>query len=101
MTRLIYLWVNDEYRGKLGFSVSGLISEAGDQQPAISIRYLPFLPLILSLSCIQPSLIRPIPKMPPSPTPNAPKNYEELEKLLADDTKVKVAGTYYTEDEDH
>lgn len=32
--------------------------------------------------------------MPSSPTPNAPTNYEELEKLLADDTKVKVAGQY-------
>ena len=31
--------------------------------------------------------------MPPSPTPNAPTNYDELETLLKDDTKVKVAGT--------
>jgi hypothetical protein len=30
--------------------------------------------------------------MPNSPTPNAPKDYDELVKLLENDTKVKVAG---------
>lgn len=30
--------------------------------------------------------------MPNSPTPNAPKDYDELIKLLDNDTKVKVAG---------
>jgi len=30
--------------------------------------------------------------MPPSPTPNAPANLEQLKELLKDDTKVKVAG---------
>jgi hypothetical protein len=30
--------------------------------------------------------------MPNSPTPNAPKDYDELIKLLENDTKVKVAG---------
>jgi len=30
--------------------------------------------------------------MPPSPTPGAPKNLEELKELLKDDIKVKVAG---------
>jgi hypothetical protein len=30
--------------------------------------------------------------MPNSPTANAPKDYDELIKLLENDTKVKVAG---------
>lgn len=30
--------------------------------------------------------------MPNSPTANAPKDYDELVKLLENDTKVKVAG---------
>lgn len=30
--------------------------------------------------------------MPPSPTPNAPKNIAEVKELLKDDTMVKVAG---------
>lgn len=32
--------------------------------------------------------------MSPSPTENAPTNLEELEELLKNDNKVKVAGTY-------
>jgi glutamine synthetase len=32
--------------------------------------------------------------MPNSPTPNAPKNYDEIVKLLENDTKVKVAGQF-------
>jgi len=34
--------------------------------------------------------------MPNSSTPNAPKDYDELIKLLENDTKVKVAGKLIT-----
>ena len=40
-----------------------------------------------------PSLLLPTSTtMPNSPTPNAPRDYDELIKLLENDTKVKVAG---------
>jgi hypothetical protein len=47
--------------------------------------------LLFSLSLLQDSITSP---MPNSPTPNAPKNYDEIVKLLEDDTKVKVAGQF-------